>query len=100
MRNALGCPTSLDEAVLRGLSILNASDIDAFRSLSLQDAEIDLHLTLGHHLRSELGLWGSDTSLLFDDMNAKMSERLVVDADTASGALIELLWHEVNKTKR
>jgi hypothetical protein len=66
----------------------------------LQDAEIDLHLTLGHRLRSELGLWGSDKSLLFDDMNAKMSERLVVDADTASGALIELLWHEVNKTKR
>ena len=97
MNSSNVAPSLFSEAVVKGWSLLNESEKDVLRKLPIQKAGIELHLTLGHRLRTELGLWGSDTSQLFDDMNAQLPEHLAVDADTASAALIDVLWHEVRK---
>ena len=75
-------------------SRLTDADRETLQTKSLEEAGWMLHMTLGHILRNELGLWSDQASSLFDDINRLMLEHLAVDADTASAALIDALWHK------
>lgn len=87
------CPRTLEEAVSKARELLSAVDKDVLRNCSLEEAAWRLHMTVGHRLRNDFGLWSEDAQALFDDINAKMPHRLAVEGDSASAALIEALWH-------
>ena len=75
-------------------TLMSPDDKDVLRNFSLAEAGWRLHLTLGHQLRGELGLWTEGAQALFEDINAKMPHRLAIDGDSASDALIDALWHD------
>ncbi|BEP65113.1 hypothetical protein GmRootV213_56670 (plasmid) [Variovorax sp. V213] len=88
-------PLTFEDAVAKARTLMSLEDKDVLRTFPLEEASWRLHMTLGYQLRGELGLWhATATQALFDDMNAKMPHRLVIDGDTASGALIDALWHD------
>ena len=87
-------PKTLEEALSQARALLSAEDKDVLRDSSLGEAGWRLHMTLGYQLRNEFGLWSEDAQALFDDINAKMPHRLAVEADSASAALIDALWHD------
>lgn len=87
-------PKTLEEAVSKARALMSADDKDVLRTFSLAEAGWRLHMTLGHQLRGEFGLWTEGAEALFDDINAKMPHHLAIDGDTASAALIDALWHD------
>lgn len=87
-------PKTLEEAVSKARTFLSAEDKEVLRDRSLDEAGWRLHMTLGHQLRNKFGLWSEDAQALFDDINSKMPHRLAVEADSASAALIDALWHD------
>lgn len=87
-------PRTLEDAVSRARAILSVEDRDVLRNCTLEEAGWRLHMTLGHQLRNEFGLWAEEAGALFDDINAKMPHRLAVEGDSASAALIDALWHD------
>ncbi len=87
-------PQTLAEALLRAEALLTDAEREVIQTKPLTDVGWNLHMTLGHKLRTELGLWTDEASSLFDDINRRMPEYLAVDADTASAALIDALWHK------
>lgn len=86
------CPTSLAEAVEKSWALLSKSEKHDLQHLSLHEAGITMHFTVGGEIRAALDLWGDDTEDLFNDINLKILDHLAIDADSASAALIELLW--------
>lgn len=94
MNSTPSFPQTLGEALLRAEALLTDAERDVIQSKPLMDVGWNLHMTLGHKLRTELGLWTDEASSLFDDINRRMPEHLAVDADTASAALIDALWHK------
>ncbi|MET3513406.1 hypothetical protein ABIC63_001173 [Pseudacidovorax sp. 1753] len=87
-------PVNLGEALKRARSLLTEDDVATLKSKSLPAAIWSLHLTLGHSLRRDLGLWSDDAITLFRDITEKMPEHPALDADSASSALIAALWNE------
>ncbi|MCY1224529.1 hypothetical protein D9M72_366900 [compost metagenome] len=87
-------PRTVEEAVSKARGLLSAEDKDVLRNCSLEEASWRLHMTVGHQLRNEFGLWSEEAKPLFDDINAKMPHRLAVEGDSASAALIDALWHD------
>lgn len=87
-------PKTLEEAISNARTVMSADDKDVLRNFSLAEAGWRLYLTLGHQLRGEFGLWTEGAQALFDDINAKMPNRLAIDGESASAALIDALWHD------
>lgn len=79
---------------MKAKKLLSNEDKEVLRNCSLDEAGWRLHMTLGHQLRHEFGLWSEDARPLFDDINLKMPHRLAVEGDSASAALIDALWHD------
>lgn len=88
------CPCTLTDPTEKAWNLFTREEIDMLRQTSLDNARVSLHLTVGHELRHELGLWSADADELFNDISAHMPSRLVLDADMASDVLIEVLWHK------
>ena len=86
-------PQTLAEALSKGEALMTDADKAIIQTRTLLDSDALLHMTLGHTLRNELGLWNESATLLFDDINQRMPDQLAIDADTASSALISAIWH-------
>lgn len=93
-----GSPKNLEEALQRARELLSDEDVALLQAKPLNEAIWSLHVTLGHRLRESLSLWSDEAVLLFQDIAEKMPERPALDADSASGALIATLWHQLHTT--
>lgn len=87
-------PVDMNEALSAAVTLLTERDRVALSEKSAEEASWMLHMTLGYQLRNELGLWTDAAAPLFEDIMRRMPDRLVVDGDTASSALIEALWRQ------
>lgn len=87
-------PHNLAAALTIARTLMSPEDAEVLKTASQEEAIWRLHMTLGYALRSKLKLWSEETEELFEDMNSKMPNCLVVEADTASTALIKALWDE------
>ena len=86
-------PKTLQQALECANRLLTKQDEVILQSEPLEVAQIQLHLTLGHQLRSVLGLWQEDAQALFDELMTQVpNTALVIDADSASSAIIKALW--------
>ncbi|WP_431261627.1 DUF6794 domain-containing protein [Roseateles chitinivorans] len=92
-------PSRFEDALALARQLLTEEDAVALRSKSLEEAIWTLHVTLGHQIRSALGLWNDDATGLFHDMTLEVPAGPALDADSASSALISALWQEANVGK-
>jgi hypothetical protein len=93
----INTPNTLDEALRRARSLLSQEDIELMRTEPLHVVIARLHLTLGHQIRGELDLWSEAASSLREAIANALPNYPVFDADSASAAVIALLWEDIRK---
>lgn len=85
-----GRPQTVDQAVDLLLTELNDEDKAAIRAMSKSDL-IDLHFSLGMHIRNAFGLWQGNEALLRSCRGAGG----YIHPDDAGMVIIEALWRRL-----
>lgn len=88
-------PRDLAEAIDRLMSLISETDRRDFSNLPDHLLIAKLHLTLGHQIRAELGLWGNSKDTFIEELSKAMPDYPVWDADSASAALILLMKRRI-----
>jgi len=99
-RDQMRVPADLNEALSMARALLTDEDRTVLAEKSVEETGWMLHMTLGFRLRNELGLWTDAAGPLYEDIMRCMPDRLAVDGDSASSALINALWLEYHRGDR
>ncbi len=88
-------PQTVDEVVEQLINGLPLKDKTSIANMT--EDELDaLHFTLGQYIRNNFGLWDKNSELM--KSCKKVSEKILLGQDEASGIIIKELWKHLKRT--